>query len=570
MTIEKISELTGRSIKSLERLYRVSRFMGWLYWGFLAGFVVGMAGAYFCWQLDYWGVYLLLAGLASLAVALTLFVILLAIAVPVPDPPTIFGSAAPATTEALTTANLVGPQFGEGIRLGFAFKSGPDGNKTSGVMRYTGPGNLILVAPPRSGKFRDELCAAMLEYGAASPGASLVVVDPKGEICAVTRRQRAKLGRVFVLSPFHEELEKDGVHLGQPARFSPMTALMGMSDLVPGCDNLAESIVRDDPRNTFFTASARELLSGFILHLLQSPDFPADKKTLAFVRHMITTDPFMFARQAFATGSDYVKQRVASLAAPEAPLDKTANSVLYTARTETAFIGNAPISASLSGSDFDFTELKKTPTTVYVVVPARYLGDVGGRWFRLITASALNALMSGGRGLRVLVVIDEFSALGKMESIQRAMAYSSGLGFQVWPIMQSLEQFKIDYKGWKSFLGTAAVQQFYRPNEMETATYISELTGKKTVSVPGSSTSTNTAADGRSTTSASNSISLQQQPLYRPDQIMMIGREFFIMRDETVDYIIRGFRAPYFDERYHPELKGLYDPNPYAPGNTAG
>lgn len=103
--------------------------------------------------------------------------------------------------------------------------------------RSSGEGHLFLSAPPRSGKARDILIPALLQSGQGS----CIVIDPKGQLAAVTGPQRARMGhRVVVLNPFNI-LPRE---IGKSARFNPMAALDPSSDTFSAdCDNIADSIV---------------------------------------------------------------------------------------------------------------------------------------------------------------------------------------------------------------------------------------------------------------------------------------------------------------------------------------
>jgi type IV secretory pathway TraG/TraD family ATPase VirD4 len=138
------------------------------------------------------------------------------------------GQAGFATSEDLRRAGLTGAKFGQGIRLGFD-------KDTADVIRYKGEAHGIMVAPARSGKFRDVLCAMTLEWKH-----SMVIIDPKGQIAAVTKKEREKLGRVFVLNPFDVWPE----YLGPTACYNPMSALDPQSKSFDAeCDALADAIV---------------------------------------------------------------------------------------------------------------------------------------------------------------------------------------------------------------------------------------------------------------------------------------------------------------------------------------
>src|SRR5207237_218334 len=77
----------------------------------------------------------------------------------------------------------------KGIRIGFS--------QSGQVLRYPGAGHLITIAPTRMGKGRDILIPALLEWNQ-----SCIVIDPKGELAAVTGHYRKRFGEVLILNPF--------------------------------------------------------------------------------------------------------------------------------------------------------------------------------------------------------------------------------------------------------------------------------------------------------------------------------------------------------------------------------
>jgi type IV secretory pathway TraG/TraD family ATPase VirD4 len=163
------------------------------------------------------------------------------------------GHAGFASTGDLLQAELIGPKskFGAGIRLGFDKESGK-------VLRYRGEAHGIIVAPARSGKFRDVIAALTLEWKH-----SMVIVDPKGQIAAVTKKQREKVGRVFVLNPFNVWPE----YLGPSACYNPMSALNPHSNEFDAeCDALADAIVvHEGAGDSHWSDSARLLVGGGIM-----------------------------------------------------------------------------------------------------------------------------------------------------------------------------------------------------------------------------------------------------------------------------------------------------------------
>lgn len=453
------------------------------------------------------------------------------------------GDAGLATSADLSHARLIGPGFGEGIRLGFDTESGR-------VIRYTGEAHGILVAPARSGKFRDVLCGMMLEWKH-----SAVIIDPKGQICAVTKKQREKLGRVFVLNPFNILPE----YLGPSDSYNPMATLDPNADeFDTECATLADAIVvHEGSGEKHWSDSARLLITGVMMHLVSR--FPEGDRNLGNLRSIITGPELVtFAKSAMAIGDEFSKQKLSRFAkAADAENKGELQSFISNADTQTGFITKA-ISKNLTSSSFRFRDLKRSPITVYVVLPTRFLGSAG-KWFRLIVASALNELMREERGLPVLAVLDEFAQLGHLKAMRDAMGQSAGMGLQVWPVLQDLNQLKHDYEdGWETFLANADIRQFFAPNDVFTQEYVSKLSGVTT-------TTTRSSSFGDSAGGPSSSIGYgeQQRPVFYPHEVGRIGPKEFLMFARGVENIICGTRAPYFNPSSCPELQGIYSLDPY-------
>ena len=103
------------------------------------------------------------------------------------DNPNSAASARWATDKALKKAGLF---KGKGWRIGCSQKGR--------VMRYGGPGHLLLVAGARKGKMISVLAPAALDRCKASR----IFIDPKGELCAVTHKRAAQFSQVVALDPF--------------------------------------------------------------------------------------------------------------------------------------------------------------------------------------------------------------------------------------------------------------------------------------------------------------------------------------------------------------------------------
>jgi len=450
-------------------------------------------------------------------------------------------------------------------------------------MRYPGnAGHLVTIAPTGSGKGRDVLCPALLdECSNGGSGLSCLVVDPKGQLAAVTGPQAARAGkRVIILNPFSiwpefigpgaerfRGLEKQCDFIGA---YNPMSTLNPASDsFVPDAEGMAQAIVYQEREGEHWTDSARDLVSGLILYAAVHGKSAAEKN-LAWVRSTVCkrkelfelSAPF-FDLDAVTPNEDFIQQKLGRFGEPEAKENKEIGSIISTAVTQTSFMGNGAISKNLRAGSFRFSQLRERPTIIYLILPGRYLKTCS-RWFRLIVASALNELMEEQkqRGLPVLFMLDEFAQLGPLKAIEDGFGIARDYGLLLWPVVQDLNQLKRDYKdSWETMLANAGMLQFFRPQDNTTAEYISKRTAdvvvdrgiKKTV--------------GQSVMRP-DEVNIQIAPEWKekkylePWEVREIGTDEFLLFAANKDGVYRGARRAYWET---PEFRGLYAPDPYHP-----
>jgi len=479
-----------------------------------------------------------------------------------------FGDAHFASRDEMEAAALLGD---EGIRLGYYRVPGhPKG--WGQVVRYNGDGGLMMVAPPRTGKARDVLVGALLEYQQ-----SCIVIDPKGQLAAITkaRRERPKneggLGqRVIVLNPFNVWPEI----LGPSAHYNPMSLLdPTQEDWDADCMKLAEGLIaRDNEKDSHWTDRARTLLTGIIGQL--AAHGREGKKNLAEVRRILTEDfefedpetkktvikPLLVAVAQAAKNSPhaFIRQSLAGYANEDPRNAGELESFKENAKKQTEFLGMETMARNLRGDgDFRFADLKEQPTTVYIILPDNRL-DICGKWFRLVVASALDDLWRGEKGTyRVLAILDEFAQIGHLNVLENAAGAAAGRGVQLWPVIQNIPQLKKDYgEVWETFLSSSDIRQFFAPRDQTTAKYVSDTVGQRTVTTAGQSNQN--ASLFHQGGGSSDSSGQAGQPLIRPHEISGLGpNESLVIGPRNI--VVDGLRQPYF---HTPEFKGLYCADP--------
>jgi type IV secretion system protein VirD4 len=458
-----------------------------------------------------------------------------------------------ASAEFASSADLErGGLFGsKGIRIGFS----QDGK----VLRYGGAGHLLLVAAARTGKALTVLVTAILSLGGKY---SLIVIDPKAELCAITGHSRKRFGDVFVLNPFG--ILPDALRGLKLARYNPMGILDPKSPAFHAtCDKLAEALCPDDLAGSerHWIMSARMLISGVIAALAKY-GVEADRNLVA-MRNVITgangPSVFEFCRECMKLPDPYIRQKLRRFSVPGAEESKELNSVVSTADTCTGFMGNEAIAESLKGSDFNFRDLKrKRGMTVFVCLPLNKL-DVCSAYFRLIMAAALSDLLEEGlkgRGAPVLCIIDEMAQIGPLKALMDAWGMAAGAaGLQLWAVYQDVSQIMNQFgKSWQTILQNCGVTMWFGARDSATREVVSKLAGVTEVLSRNRSVSIDQFGEPHVSDSASPVV----RPVVHPHEVGALAGDEMLLFCEGVPNVIKAKRKPYLNEFW-----GRYRRNPY-------
>ena len=422
-----------------------------------------------------------------------------------------------------------------------------------GLMRYSGSSHLLTVAPTRSGKGVGAIIPNLLTLRR-----SVRCIDPKGENARITSRARSELGSVFVLDPF----EVSGV---AGSCFNPLGELEPDSvDLAEDVAAVADALVYDPPGQVgeaHWNEEAKALIAGLVLHVVTTAG--PKQRNLATVRDLLTTTPQRFEQvlktmQASLAANDLVA-RAANRHLSKS--DREAAGVLSAAQRHTHFLDSPRMTKALSQSDFKLSDLKSELTTVFVVLPPGRLGT-HARWLRLLVVQAINELARSSlvRNVSrhpVLLLLDEFAALGRLEPIERAFGLMAGYGVQLWAILQDMHQLRSLYgERAGTFLSNAGVTQIFNVSDIDTATWVSRTLGAETQSyVTTGSTVSDAPGQWRANRSYSSNLNLTRRDLLTPDEVMRVSDdELLLLRPGALPLVARKVR--YFSD---PEFSGLFD-----------
>ncbi len=133
---------------------------------------------------------------------------------------------------------------------------------------------------------------------------------------------------------------------------------------------------------------------------------------------------------------------------------------------------------------FRLSELKTDPkgVSIFISLPQRHMAD-HFRWLRMITTLVITEMEktrgTPKTGHPVLMCLDEFAGLKRMEVIENAAAQIAGFGVKLCIVVQNLVQLKNVYKdNWETFIGNAGTKLFFGIDDNFTREYLSKQMGE--------------------------------------------------------------------------------------------
>lgn len=396
-------------------------------------------------------------------------------------------------------------------------------------LRHSGPEHVLTYAPTRSGKGVGLVVPTLLSWAS-----SCVITDLKGELWALTAGWRQKHAKNKVL-----RFEPAGG--GGGVCWNPLDEIrVGTEEEVGDVQNLATLIVDPDGKGleSHWQKTAFALLVGVILHALYKARNEGGTATLPSVDAMLA-DPNRDIRELWmemtayghVNGQNHHAVGSAARDMMDRP-EEEAGSVLSTAKSYLSLYRDPVVARSVSRSDFRIKDLMHAddPVSLYIVSQpndkARLRPLVRVMVNMIVRLLADKMDFENGRPVahykhRLLMMLDEFPSLGKLEIMQESLAFVAGYGIKCYLICQDINQLKSRETGYghdETITSNCHVQNAYPPNRVETAEHLSRLTGQTTVVKEQITTS------GRRTAAMLGQVSRTfqevQRPLLTPDECM--------------------------------------------------
>jgi type IV secretion system protein VirD4 len=408
-------------------------------------------------------------------------------------------------------------------------------------LRHNGPEHVLAFAPTRSGKGVGLVIPTLLAWNE-----SAIVYDIKGENWAKTAGFRASQG--------HRCLRFAPVEEGSSAKFNPLAEVRIFTRRdVSDAQNIAGMVVRtgeDSAQERYWQDAATSITTGMILHACYAATMEGRKASLADLAQTFTR-PGVGFRETLEELLNYphdptyshdwrmpngdstrthpvVREKAQEMLDKE---DRDFGGVLSTAKTALTLYSDPLLAKNISSSDFRIDDLvnQERPISLYLVVPPS--DKIRLRpLIRLIFTMAVNRLtermvfegaVQKKNKHRLLVLIDEFPSLNRMEIVSDALSYMAGYGLKAYLITQDIRQIVDAYGANESIVSNCHVRVAFAPNQLETAELLSKMTGTTTVEKASYSFSGSRFSPVMGHVNAS--VDHIERPLMTPDEVLRLA-----------------------------------------------
>ncbi|WP_186072185.1 conjugal transfer protein TraG [Burkholderia gladioli] len=352
------------------------------------------------------------------------------------------------------------------------------GRYRSQYLRHEGPEHVLTFAPTRSGKGVGLVVPTLLSWPA-----SAVIHDIKGENWQITAGWRSRFSHCLLFNPTDPK----------SAAYNPLLEVRRGAHEVRDVQNIADILV--DPegaleRRNHWEKTSHALLVGAILHVL----YAGEDKTLRGVANFLSDPacPFELTLHRMMTTKHLgdAPHPVVASAAREV-LNKSDNERSGVLSTAMSFLGlyrDPTVAEVTSRCDWRIADLiaSEHPLSLYLVVPPSDISRTKPL-VRLILnqiGRRLTESLDGSDGIarrhKLLLMLDEFPALGRLDFFETALAFMAGYGIRSFLIAQSLNQIDKAYGQNHSILDNCHVRVTFATNDERTAKRISETLGTAT------------------------------------------------------------------------------------------
>ena len=431
-------------------------------------------------------------------------------------------------------------------------------------LRHKGNAHVLALAPTRSGKGVCLVVPTLVTWKQ-----SVVVSDLKGELWAMSAGWRESYAKQRVLR-FEPALPEGSV------RWNPLDEIrIGTEYEIADVQNLAGMLTDPDGKGAdgpsrHWIVSSQSLLVGLILHLLYKRDNGKGEANLAAIDALLSENrldnSFWESIQHY---DGYKSQKAHPIVARVAQdmintPDEERGSIISTTRSFLALWRDDIVARNTSRSDFRIADLmggekneNPKPVSLYIIS-----NPTDKERLRPLTRILINMICrllakSMDHKFKLLMMLDEFPSMGKLDVIQESLAFLAGYGIRFYLICQDMDQLVSMYGEHQTITANTHIQIAFAPMVQRSIQYISRMTGQTTVikeqiTTSGKRTGPFNTQVSRTFQEVSRQLMTEDEVMRMPkakivDDKMLEGGDMLVFVAGTP--VIHGKQMPYFMDR---------------------
>lgn len=434
------------------------------------------------------------------------------------DKVALHGEARFASEKELAAAGLFAPK---GVIVGQT--------KEGKYLVYDGQTHIMVAAPTGSGKGVGLVLPNLLNWRQ-----SVFVNDIKLENWRITSGWRQKVLKqdVFLFAPFEDGQRSN--------RWNPLDGVSRQPDRMAAELLQMAGIFypsRAGDKNRFFYDMAQLLFTGLALYLIETKQpvitlgeiyrqgSGMGKPVNVHIQELLEKNNEKLSSTCKTYLSDF-------LAAP----GETFSNIKSTFSAALMIFAIPNVDWATSASDFDFNDVRRKPTSIYIGVQPDKL-ELAQRIFNLFITQLINTntnvLPEDDKTLtqQLLLINDEFTAPGALEVIKKSIAYIRGYNLRLMTIIQAPSQLRdpafYGKEGAETIIQNHALKVIYPPSDDSIAEEYSKLLGHYTLRERNSSANRSGKGIGEINQNVSygESYSNQKRPLMYPQELKLLGKD---------------------------------------------
>lgn len=430
------------------------------------------------------------------------------------------------------------------------------------LVKYLKPDFVSLGAGTRSGKGASVVIPNLLEWQD-----SLIVLDIKQECFNITSKYRKEVLKqeVFLFAPFSFNTHKfNPLYYVDLNNREGSTDLMGIAEILFPTDaisgteghfnNVAQSLFIALAKTLFFLIERKML---FLKEYNISNSFSLGNifdlyKRISIAELITTLQKELESTSLSSLEMEIVTNALDRMRTFSIMGDESKASTVATFEKQLKLFALPVIKNATNNNDFDFRDMRRKKMTIYLSVEPKDV-KIASLILNLFFNCAIKINLSENPDFNpdlkhnLLLILDEFPAIGKIPYVKEAAGYIAGYKLQLLTIFQNVSQLNEIYgiQGRKTLLANHSCKIVFAPNEQDDAEYFSnEIAYITTHSVSESrSQGIRASSHGESASQAKRALMLPQELKQMPfkEEIVLLNGENPIKCEKAL-----YFNDPYF------------------------